>query len=115
MELIREIVERIERYWAADVEIVGAWYDSETTGYLVYQRLIEPAVLLGRRLEFGEGAAGGTLESYVADVAVDLDEPLGAAAVEQDRYGIRWTAIAAGASVPQLPPDIAARLPTGHH
>ncbi|KAA9104512.1 hypothetical protein [Microbacterium rhizomatis] len=112
MDLNEHIIAAVDRYWADDVHILGAWSDGEASACVVYSRTIDPALILGQRFEFNAAAADGTVEGYARDIAINLAEPIGAAAKasRQDQYGILWVALRGSDPPPRLPADVADRV-----
>lgn len=114
MDLTQHIITAVNRYWSADVEILGAWADGGTAACVVYRRRIDPDLLLGRRFEFTPEAADGTIEGYARDIAIDLAEPLGiiANSIRRDRHGIAWVVIPPDQPTPTPPPEVRQRITT---
>lgn len=112
MDLARQIIDAVDRYWAADVQILGAWPDGPAAACVVYRRTIDPMMTLGRRLEFHAQAADGTIEGFARDVAINLAEPIGAANTRSspDHYGIVWVAIPENRSTPNPPTAVIDQL-----
>ncbi|KAA9106072.1 hypothetical protein [Microbacterium rhizomatis] len=61
MDLNEHIIAAVDRYWADDVHILGAWSDGPTSACVVYSRTIDPAWILGHRFEFNAASADGTI------------------------------------------------------
>ncbi|MBF4461288.1 MULTISPECIES: hypothetical protein [unclassified Rathayibacter] len=112
MDLTRHITDAVARYWADDVQILGAWPDGPAGACVVYRRTIDPTVTLGHRFQFTANAADGTLEGYARDIAINLAEPIGAAArtSRPDGYGIVWVAVAENEPTPRPPVEVVERL-----
>lgn len=111
MDLARQIIDAVDRYWATDVQILGAWPDGPAAACVVYRRTIDPTVTLGERFEFNANAADGTVEGYARDIAINLAEPIGAATRSSpDQYGIIWVAIPDGRSTPNPPTAVIDQL-----
>jgi hypothetical protein len=88
MDLARYIIDAVDRYWAEDVQILGAWQDGPAAICVVYRRTIDPMMTLGCKLEFHSDSADGTIEGFARAVAVNLAEPIGTARSRQDQHGI---------------------------
>lgn len=112
MDLTEHITEAVDRYWADEVQILGAWPDGPMRSCVVYRRIIDPTMTLGRKFEFHPGVADGTVEVYAEDIALDLAEPVGIAArtSRRDRYGIVWVAIPKDQPTPQPPEEVVDQL-----
>ncbi|MCU1516789.1 MAG: hypothetical protein JWQ75_1510 [Pseudarthrobacter sp.] len=106
MNLTQHIIESVDRYWADDVQILGAWQDGPATACVVSRRTIDPTMTLGCRPEFNAEAADGTIEGFARDVAVNLVEPIGTARSRQDRHGIVWVAIPEDRPLPKPPVEV---------
>ncbi len=108
MNPIRHIIDAVDRYWAGDVQILGAWQDRPAAACVVYRRTIDPMMTLGCRLEFQAEAADGTVEGFARDVAVNLAEPIGTLITKsrQDQYGIVWVAIPGDRPTPKPPVEV---------
>jgi len=107
LDLTRLIIDAVDRHWADDVQILGAWQDGPTAACVVYRRTIDPMMTLGWRLEFDAEAADGTVEGFARDVAMNLAEPIGTARSRQDQYGIVWVAVPDDRPTPELPVEVA--------
>jgi hypothetical protein len=105
MNLMEQLLRMVDSYWADEVQILGAWRDQQGATCLVYRRIIEPGLTFGRRVEFTETSADGTIEGFAQDVALNLAEPIGALAFSgrQDQYGVIWVAIPEDISIPTPP------------
>jgi hypothetical protein len=103
MNLIRHIIDAVDRYWAEEVRILDAWEDGPATACVVYRRSMDPTMTLGCRFEFTAEAADGTIEGFARDVAINLAEPIGTQIywARKDRYGIVWVAIPEDHPTPQ--------------
>jgi hypothetical protein len=106
VNLSRYIVDAAKLYWAGEVRIIGIWEDGPDKGWVVYRRTIDPTRILGRRLEFHETAADGTIEGFARDVAINLVEPVGTARRSQDRHGIVWVGVPVDCPTPELSEEI---------
>lgn len=106
MNLVRSIVDSVNRYWAEDVQILGIWQDGPAEACVVYRRTIDPMAVLGCRLEFHGNAADDTIEGFARDVAVNLAEPIGTAKSRQDQHGIVWVAIPDDRPTPEPPAEV---------
>lgn len=108
MGLARQIVDAVDRYWAEDVQVLGAWEDGPTAACVVYRRTSDRTVTLGRELHFQAGHADGSIEGYARDVALNLAEPIGAlsSGMRKDAHGIVWVAFPADRPTPQPPVEV---------
>lgn len=106
MDLIRQIMKAVDRYWAEEVNILGAWEDESAAACVIYCRTIDPEMILGGRFEFSFAAADGTVEGFARDIAVNLSEPIGTAARRQDQHEIVWLGIPKDRPTPQPPDEI---------
>lgn len=107
MNLAQHIQDAVNRYWAEDVRVIGTWEDGPAT-CVVYRRIIDPTVTLGRELRFQVGDADGTIEGYAYDVALNLAEPIGAlsSGMRKDAHGIVWVAVPDDRPLPQPPSEV---------
>jgi hypothetical protein len=89
------MMEAVDRYWAEEVQILGAWQDGPAAACVVYRRTIDPMMALGCRPEFHADSADGTIEGFARDMAVNLAEPIGTqiTRTRQDQHGIVWVAV----------------------
>jgi hypothetical protein len=112
MDLARYIIDAVDRYWAEDVHVLGAWQDGPAAACVVYRRTIDPMMTLGRRLEFHADSADGTIEGFARDVAVNLAEPIGTqiTRTRQDQHGIVWVAVPEDRSTPKPPVKVLQKL-----
>lgn len=112
MNLTRHIIDAVDRYWAEDVQILGAWQDGPAAACVVYRRTIDPLMPLGCRLEFHAEAADGTVLGFARDVAVNLAEPIGTLITRsrQDQYGIVWVAVPEDRPTPKPPVEVVRML-----
>lgn len=117
MDLTEHITDSVDRYWADDVQILGAWPNGPTGTCLVYRRTIDPTVTLGQEFQLHASAADGTLEGYARDIAINLAEPIGNAAKRSrpDRYGIVWVAVPEHQPTPQPPDEVVEQLRARHN
>lgn len=108
MNIVRHIIDAVDRYWAEEVQILGAWEDGPATACVVYRRTIDPTMTLGCRLHFHAEAADGTIEGFARDVAVNLAEPIGSQMyrVRKDVHGIVWVAIPEDRPTPRPPVQV---------
>ncbi len=99
------IIDAVDRYWAEDVQILGAWQDWSDAVCVVYRRTVDPMMTLGCRLEFHTNSADGTIEGFARDVAVNLAEPIGTqiARSRRDQHGIVWVAVPEGRHTSESP------------
>lgn len=114
MDLTAHILDAVDRYWADDVKILGAWPDGPTGAFVVYRRTIDPTLTLGHWFGFDARAADGTIEGFARDIAINLAEPIGAAAGNSrlDDHGIFWVAHRKDTPTPQPPAEVLERLRT---
>jgi hypothetical protein len=112
MNLTRHIIDAVDRHWAEEVQILGAWQDGPAAACVVYRRTIDPVMTLGRRLEFHAEAADGTIEGFARDVAVNLAEPVGTliSRSRQDQYSIVWVAVPEDRPTPKPPVEVVRML-----
>lgn len=109
MNLVRYIVDAVNRYWADDVQILAIW-DDGPGACIVYRRTIDPTKVLGGKFEFRKDSADGTIEGYARDIAVNLAEPIGRAATRRDQHGIFWLSIPEDCPTPELPGDVSRKV-----
>lgn len=110
VNLDRYIIDAVDRYWAEDVQILGAWQDGPAAACVVYRRTIDPMMILGCRIEFHADSADGTIEGLARDVAVNLAEPIGTARSRQDQHGIVWVAVPEDRPTPKPPSEVVRKL-----
>ena len=110
MNLVRYIVDAVNRRCAEEVQILGIWEDGPAAACLVYRRTIDPLVVIGSRFEFHTNAADGTIEGFARDVAVNLAEPIGTAKSRRDQHGIVWVAVPDDRRTPEPPSEVVRAL-----
>jgi hypothetical protein len=113
LNLAQHILDAVNRFWAAEVDVIGIWDDGPSAVCVVYRRAIDPAVVLGRRLELNEEVADGTVEGFARDAAINFDEPIGTASSRQDIHGIAWVAVPENRTTPMPPFDVLQKLSKG--
>lgn len=111
MDLDLLVRDAVETYWADDLQIIGSWEDGAGL-CVVYRRTVDLKMILGRRVEFRDGAADGTIEGFARDVAINMAEPVGIQIyrARPDRYGIIWIALPIDFPTPQLPASVVGRV-----
>jgi hypothetical protein len=110
MDLVRYVVDSVNRHWTEEVQILGIWKDGPAAACFVYRRTIDPSIILGSRFEFHAKAADGTIEGFVRDVAINLAEPIGAAKTRQDQHGIIWVGVPEDRQTPEPPSEVVGAL-----
>lgn len=112
MNVVQSIVDAVNRHWADEVNILGAWNDGPMAVCIVYRRTVDPTMTVGCQVEFNDTAADGTIEGFARDVAINLAEPIGVLSnsSRRDRYGVVWVAIPEERPIPELPVEVVARL-----
>lgn len=113
MDRLNELIQHYVNARHADrVVVIAAWSPAPNVSAIVYTRP-NTTQLYGVRACFGPHAADGTVEGYAADVALNMDEPLGAASrtLRRDEYGIAWVGIPPNQPIPTPPADVVATLP----
>ncbi|WP_434810990.1 hypothetical protein [Microbacterium sp. bgisy189] len=84
------------RYFRDDVEVLGAWVESDTSICVVYRRTIDPELILGGRFTFPPHAAPDDPESSGQAFAEELREPIGVGGFRGavDAAGTHWLGMA---------------------
>jgi len=119
MELERQIFKAVIEYYADEVQILGTWAAGPNAIWLVYRRTIDesvkPWLTVGRRFEFTERMADGTIEGYARDIALDLVEPVGSPIWQsrKDKYGIVWVALPHDLPTPTPPEAVSLKATSG--
>ena len=109
MHLIERIVAEVNKYWAHEVQILGIWSIGPESACVVHRRYIDkPTIIIGHKYTFDSRMADGTLDGFARAIALDLEEPLGAAAehTRMDSLGILWAGIPADEPTPSVPAEV---------